>query len=100
MSQGHVAPLKIYLAVFAALMVLTFVTVEVAFVDLGAFSPAIALSIACLKATLVILYFMHVRWSEKLVWILVGVGFLWLAILIAITMSDYLSRGWLPFPGK
>lgn len=100
MSQGHVVPLKVYLAVFAALLVLTFVTVQVAFVDLGRLSPVVALSIACLKTTLVILYFMHVRWSERLILTLVGVGFVWLAILIAITMSDYLSRGWLPFPGK
>lgn len=100
MAQSHVVPVRVYLAIFAALLVLTFVTVQAAFVDLGPFSPVIALSIACLKATLVILYFMHVRWSDRLVWILVGVGFVWIVILIGILLSDYLSRGWLPFPGK
>ena len=99
-SSGHVVPLKLYVAIFAALLVLTLVTVQVAFVDLGVFSPIVALSIACLKASLVILFFMHVRWSDRLNAVLVIGGFVWLALLLAILMCDYLSRGWLPYPGK
>ena len=100
MSSTHVVPLKLYIAIFTALLVLTFVTVQVAFIDLGIFSPVVALSIACLKATLVILFFMHVRWSDRLNAVLVGMGFVWLVILLVILMADYASRGWLPYPGK
>jgi len=69
-------------------------------VNLGVMNTVAALSIACTKATLVILCFMHARWSERLIWIVIGIAFLWLVLLLGITLSDYLSRGWLPFPGK
>ena len=96
----HVVPRKVYYTVFAALIVLTALTVAVAFFDLGPLNTPVALGIACIKAFLVILFFMHVRYGEKLVAIVVGVSFLFLGLLIGITLSDYLSRGWLPFPGK
>ncbi len=89
----HVTSVKVYLAVFAALMVLTAVTVGVAFIHLGAFNDVVALAIAVVKATLVVLFFMHVYHSTKLTKVVVVAGFLWLAILIALTMSDYLTRG-------
>ena len=56
----------------------------------------IALGIAVIKATLVILYFMHVRYSDRLTWVVVGGGFLWLAVLLVLTLSDYFARSWLP----
>ncbi|PYV89572.1 MAG: oxidase [Acidobacteria bacterium] len=96
----HVVPKKIYFAVFILLLVLTGVTIRVAFVDLGRGNTILALTIAVVKALFVILYFMHVRYSPQLTRLVVVGGFFWLFILIAITMSDYLSRGWLPFPGK
>ncbi len=76
-------------------MVLTVLTVFVATLDLGRFNAIVALSIAVLKAMLVVLYFMHVRYSSKLTWAFVGAGFFWLAILFALTLSDYFSRPWL-----
>ena len=92
--SGHVAPKSMYYAVFAALMVGTVLTVAVAFVDLGVFNNILMLGIAMTKAMLVILFFMHVRWSTRLTWLVVASGFFWLLIMFGITMSDYLTRGW------
>ena len=90
----HVVPLRIYFVIFATLMILTAVTVAVAYYDLGALNTIVALSIAVTKAALVILYFMHVRYSPSLTKLVVAGSFLWLFIMLSITMSDYLSRGW------
>jgi cytochrome c oxidase subunit 4 len=98
--SDHIVPVRIYYAVFAALMVLTLVTVWVAFYDLGVLNNIAALSIAAIKASLVVLYFMHVRYGSRLISLTVVTAFAWLAILLILTLSDYFSRGWLPFPGK
>ncbi|HEY7913409.1 MAG TPA: cytochrome C oxidase subunit IV family protein [Blastocatellia bacterium] len=89
----HIVSRKIYFAIFGALMVLTLITVLVARVDLGVLNNIVALTIAVLKATLVVLYFMHVRYSSRLTWVFVIAGLFWLGILIALTLSDYLTRG-------
>jgi cytochrome c oxidase subunit 4 len=96
MSSGHVAPKSLYYTIFAALMIGTILTVVVAFYDLGYLNNVVMLAIACAKALLVVLFFMHVRWSTRLTWVVAGSGFFWLLILFSITMSDYLSRGWMP----
>lgn len=96
--SGHIVPTRVYYTVFAVLMILTAITVAVAFADLGFLNTVMALGIAVTKATLVILYFMHVRYSTRLTWVVVASGFFWLGILIALGLSDYLSRGWLPLP--
>jgi len=96
----HVVPIKTYFLIFVLLLVLTGVTIRVAFMDMGRGNTILALTIAMLKALLVVLYFMHVRYSPHLTRLVVVGGLFWLLILIGITMSDYLSRGWLPFPGK
>lgn len=85
-----------YYAVFLALIIGTGLTVAAAEVDLGALNNIVMLAIACTKALLVILFFMHVRWSTRLTWVVVGSGFFWLLIMFTLTMSDYLSRGWVP----
>ena len=86
---------KTYLAVFAALLVLTALTTAIAFVDLGGVgNVAVALSIAIVKAALVALYFMHLRYSSPLTVIFAGAGLFWLGLLIVLTLSDYISRGW------
>ena len=92
--SGHVAPKSMYYLVFAALMVGTALTVGAAFVDMGAFNNVVMLGIAITKAFLVILFFMHVRWSTRLTWLVVASGFFWLLIRFGITMTDYLTRGW------
>ena len=96
----HIVPRKVYFAIFASLMVLTAATVSAAFMDLGPFNLAVALGIATVKATLVVLYFMHVRYNPKLIWLAITLAVSWLGVLVVITLSDYMSRGWLPFPGK
>ena len=93
--SGHVAPLKLYLMVFGALIVGTILTVAVAKVDLGPLNNVVMLAIACTKALLVVLYFMHVRWSSRLTWVFAGSGFVWLLIMFSLTLSDYMSRGWI-----
>jgi cytochrome c oxidase subunit 4 len=95
MSAHHVVPVKTYLAVFGALMVFTAVTVAAAFVDLGAFNNLVMLGIAVAKATLVVLIFMHVKYSTRLVPVVAVGAVLWLLILFGLTMADYVSRGWL-----
>jgi cytochrome c oxidase subunit IV len=93
--SGHVAPKSLYYLIFAALMVGTGLTVLVAFYDLGFMNNVMMLTIACIKALLVILFFMHVRWSTRLTWVVAASGFFWLLIMFTITMSDYFSRGWM-----
>lgn len=94
--REHIVSPKIYFAVFAVLVVLTVLTWSIAKIDLGPLNAVVALTIAVIKATLVVLYFMHVRYSSKLTWVFVGAGFFWLAIMVALTMSDYATRSWLP----
>src|SRR5919108_3655638 len=91
----HVAPTSLYVSVFLALLVGTGLTVLVAFYDLGVMNNIVMLTIACVKALLVILFFMHVRWSTRLTWLVVAAGFFWLLIMFGITMSDYMTRGWI-----
>ncbi len=97
----HVSSVKSYVLVFAALMVLTVLTVIVAQFDLGWANDVVALTIAVTKALLVILFFMHVKYSTRLTTLTALAGFFWLALLILITLSDYATRGdILAVPGK
>lgn len=101
MAEHHNSPsVGTYLAVFATLMVMTALTVWVAFHDFGAFNDAIAMGIACFKATIVIIFFMHVKYASRLLWLFVGAGFLFLLILFAFILADYVSRGWLGAPAS
>jgi cytochrome c oxidase subunit 4 len=93
--REHIVSPKIYYAIFIALAVLTVVTWSIAKLDLGKMNAVVALTIAVIKATLVVLYFMHVRYSSRLTWVFVGAGFFWLAIMVALTLGDYMTRGWL-----
>ena len=93
--SGHVSPKSHYLAIFAALLVLTLITVKVAYLDLGPLNTVVALTIACLKGLLVVLFFMHVKYNSRLTWVFAGAGFFWLIFLFGITMADYVSRDWL-----
>lgn len=104
MREEHVVSPRIYLAVFGALLLLTLVTVQVAAIDLGEpellfgirvpLNVVVALAIACLKAVLVVLFFMHVKYSPRLTQMVIGAAFVWLFILLSVTLADYLSRGW------
>jgi cytochrome c oxidase subunit 4 len=92
----HIVPVKVYITIFLALMVGTTLTLWAGFRDFpGPLNVIIALTIACVKATLVVLYFMHVRYSSKLIWVVFASALFWLAILFALTFSDYWTRTWL-----
>ena len=91
----HISSKKLYVAVFAALLVLTYLTVAVSKIELGRFNTIVALTIAVAKALLVVLFFMHVRHSTRLTKLVVVGGFMWLALLIGLTLTDVWTRGWL-----
>jgi cytochrome c oxidase subunit 4 len=95
--SAHILPTRIYYTIFAILMFCTYLTVQIAFFDLGALNTIAAIGIAVFKATIVVLFFMHVKYSTRLTWAVVLGGVFWFGILIVLTMSDYLTRGWRTF---
>jgi cytochrome c oxidase subunit 4 len=90
----HIVPRKIYFSVFAALLVGTAITVFAATINFGWANDVIALTIAVTKMMLVLLFFMHVRYSSRLIWVIVAAMFFWLLILLLLTLTDYSSRSW------
>lgn len=90
----HVMPLSIYWGVFIALVIGTVVTYLTAIKDFGVWNTPIALLIAVTKALLVILFFMHVKYQSKLMWLFVAAGFIWFVIMILFSMMDFATRGW------
>jgi cytochrome c oxidase subunit 4 len=98
--SGHVVLKKLYLLVFAALIALTGLTTGVAFINLGKWNTVVALAIAVCKATLVGLFFMHLRWSSNQLRIVVATSLLFLALLIGLTVSDVFTRNWTPVPSS
>ncbi len=95
MAEASVSKTTYYKAA-GALMVLLVATVAVSFVPLGRFGVVAALTIAFSKALLIVLFFMHVRYADRLTMIIAASGFFWLVILFLFTFSDYLTRGWIP----
>jgi cytochrome c oxidase subunit 4 len=93
-GHSHIASKAQYFAIFGALMVLTIITVAVSRVDLGRLNVVVALAVAVTKASLVILYFMHVKYNNALTKLTAACGFLWLIFMFVITFSDYLTRTW------
>jgi cytochrome c oxidase subunit 4 len=92
--SGHIAAKSTYYAIFGTLLLLTGATIAVAFVNLGPLNFPVALGIAVLKATLVVLFFMHLKYSSKLTKMVVGLALFFLGIMFTLTLTDYLSRGW------
>jgi cytochrome c oxidase subunit IV len=88
----HIVPPKVYVGIFLSLMVLTAATVAAAYVNLGPFNIVIALAIASVKATLVVLFFMHARYSPGRTHMVIIAAVFWLAIMLALTLSDYVTR--------
>ena len=92
----HIVPVRVYVTIFLVLLLGTGLTVAAAFVEFpGKLNTVVALTIAVTKATFVVLYFMHLRYSSRLVWVIVASALFWMAILFALTFSDYLTRGWI-----
>jgi cytochrome c oxidase subunit 4 len=93
----HIVPTRIYYWTFAALLAGTYLTVQAAYLDLGIANTLVAITIAVIKATLVAWFFMHLRYSTRLTWVVAVSGVFWLGILLALTFSDYLTRSWRTF---
>ena len=96
-TTHHIVPKSTYYLIFLALLVGTGLTWWVATIDLGAMNNVIMLTIALTKATLVVLFFMHVKYGSKLTWMVVLAGLFWLGIMLAMTMNDYFTRAWLHY---
>lgn len=92
-SHVIVSP-KVYGVIFGLLLVFTAITVGASYLELGVFNAVVALAIAVIKAVLVVLFFMHVRYSSRLTMLTVGAGFFTFLVLITMTMTDYISRAW------
>ncbi|MGA9120063.1 MAG: cytochrome C oxidase subunit IV family protein [Bacteroidota bacterium] len=92
LTSDHIVPLRVYFGIATALFVLLAVTVGVALVDLGPYNIVVALAVAVVKAILVVLFFMHVKYGSRLVWLFAAGGVFWLAILFMFTLSDFLTR--------
>ncbi len=97
MHTDHVVPRRVYYTIFGILLLCTYLTVQIAFFDLGPLNTIAAIGIAVFKATLVVLFFMHVRYSTRLTWAVVIGSIFWLGIMLALTMGDYLTRAWRTF---
>ena len=90
----HILPKRTYYTIYVVLIVCTYLTWQVALFDLGALNTIAALAIAVFKAAIVVLFFMHVKYSSRLTWVVVAGSIFWLLILLALTFNDYLTRGW------
>jgi cytochrome c oxidase subunit IV len=96
----HILPIKNYVAVYVALLVLLAATVGAAYINIEPFNFALTMVIAVAKAAMILMIFMHVRYSDRLTWVFSTAAFLWLGILIALTLNDYFTRNLLNIPGK
>jgi len=94
MQTDHIVPTRTYYTIYAVLLACTYLTWQVAFFDLGPMNTVAALTIAVFKAALVVLVFMHVKYGTRLTWVVVLGSVFWLAILLALLLSDYLTRAW------
>lgn len=97
-GSGHISPLSLYITIFLALMVLTGVTVGAAYIDMGTFNFPVAMLIAVFKASLVVWYFMHVKWQSHLTKLTLATGLFFLAILLGMMLIDYTSKDFTPQP--
>jgi cytochrome c oxidase subunit IV len=91
-----VVPIRVYVGIFLALIILTITTVAVSKIELGPYNFIVAMTIAVIKGTLVVLFFMHVKQASAMTKLFVGAGLFWMAIMFVFILSDYFSRGWLP----
>ena len=92
----HIVPVRIYVTIFMVLLLGTALTVMAAFIDFPwQLNTIVAMTIAITKATFVVLYFMHVRYSARLVWVIIGAALFWMALLFAFTLADFYTRCWL-----
>lgn len=96
-SPHHIVPASLYVAIWIALLIFTGLTTGVAYINLGVFNTVVALLIAGIKMMLVVLFFMHVKWTTGMPRVVMVAAVFWLAIMMAFTVADEISRGWTPF---
>ena len=96
----HMVARKVYLLTYAILLVLTLATVLIAFLDLGPGSMAVGIAIATIQASLIAGFFMHALYESVLVRVVAAGGVIWFLIMMTLVINDFITRGWLPFPGK
>jgi cytochrome c oxidase subunit 4 len=94
----YIVPKHIYYRVFLGLMILLAITIAVSFANLGRLNLFLALTVSVAKMLLIVLYFMHIRYSSRLTWVVASAGVFWLGILFVLALADYFSRGLLPVP--
>jgi cytochrome c oxidase subunit 4 len=99
-NENHIVPVRVYVLVFLTLIAMTWVTAYVSTIDMGRLNVFVALSIAIFKASLVILFFMHVKYGSRLTKMIVLAGLYWLILLLFIAMVDLWTRGWMGVPGR
>jgi cytochrome c oxidase subunit 4 len=99
-NEPHVMPLSLYYMIFAILLALLILTVAIAEFDLGSMGLAVAMIIATIKAILILMYFMHVKFSPPLVWVFSTAAFAWLVLLFVYALNDYFTRMWMDVLGK
>jgi len=92
-SDSHIVPTRTYYSIYAILLVCTYLTWQIAFFDLGVLNTVAAITIAVFKAVLVVLFFMHVKYGARLIWVVAIGSVFWLGILMTLTFGDYLTRG-------
>jgi len=90
----HILSKRVYYTIFAILLLCTYLTWQIAYFDIGRLNTVAALGIAVFKAVLVVLFFMHAKYSTRLTWVVAIAGVFWLGMLLALTMGDYVTRGW------
>ena len=95
-----IIPARTYLFTWGSLLGLTLLTSLLGFIDMGQFSVIVAVLIAAMKASLIVAFFMHALYESKLVWVVLAGGVIWFLILFSLTLGDYITRGWLPVPGR
>jgi cytochrome c oxidase subunit IV len=98
--KAPVVSIRTYTLTWLALLALALATTLIGFLDLGPFSMGVAILIATAKAALVVAFFMHGKYESKVVRIIIAAGVVWFLILVSNTVGDYITRGWLPVPGK
>lgn len=98
--MGPVVSARTYLVTWIALLALTLATTLIGYLNLGQFSIIVAVLFAMLKGSLIVSFFMHAKYEKRVIRVILVGGFVWFSILFSITLGDYITRGWLPFPGK
>ena len=93
-EEHHIVPPRVYVTILCILLAMTALTVAASYVEMGLLNPVVAIAIGVFKATLVVLFFMHVKYSTKLTKLTVGAGIFTFLALIFMTLSDYASRAW------